>query len=240
MVSLVIVCLLLATVYKGTAGALWGSMETAQHVAAFGLCRDRFEQMRGGDFSAINVGNYPTTTVRLTHMGGFTRTPVTGTFSNTITLLSSPARKQVNLGLAWTYRGRNLKETLSGCIVDRKSTASLLGTLTGYLYLNPNGTAPERFTVTLVDGSTLGYSNIVSLSQATSSVFRATHVRIKVAGSDTQTTLQYNYQPFPMANSKQWDLDASTMRLSFRYYPAVGSGTWRMRTTAQNALISCQ
>lgn len=234
-VCLMLTCLLLGTVYLGVTRATEGSMMTAQRVAAFGLCRDRFEQMRGGDFASITATNYPIATVTLTHMGGLKHQELTGTISNTITSLASPARKQVSVVVAWTFRGRAFQEYVSGVIVDRASTMSVIGSVSGSVIVNPNTSAPTIFVLTLPDNSQIGLSSLVS---GFSFSGPAQHVRYKAGGSGIQTTLLYNFQPYPMSNAKQWDLDSSAMTVTVAQNAS--SGKWTLTVDSISTVISCQ
>ena len=243
LISMVLVTMIVAGLYTCTEQALRGGSINAMHVAAYGLLQDKFEQMRGGVFSDISVANYPTQAVVITTSGGMNGTnTITGTFSCTVTNLAAPARKMVQLTLSWNYRGfTNISETLAGSIVDPNAAASLMGSLTGYLYMNPSGGAPAQFTLTQLGGGTLTWANITNLSQVGSTVFTASDLVIQVGGSGTQTTIQYNYQPFPMSNAKQWTIDdTSGFRTRFIYCPSNSPPCWRMRVSGQNAVISTQ
>ena len=154
LVCMVILAIVIAGLYNGTEVCARGSTANAMHVAAYGLLQDKFEQMRGGDFSAISVANYPTQTLTITTMGGMNgASRISGTFSCTVSNLTAPSRKLVQLQVNWNYRNQALSEKLVGAIVDPNVTASLMGSLTGYLLLNPSGSAPLQFTLTPFDGS---------------------------------------------------------------------------------------
>ena len=234
-VSLMLACLLLGTIYIGVTRATEGSMMTAQRVSAFGLCRDRYEQMRGGDFSAITASNYPTATVTLTYLGGLTRQPITGTISNTITVLAAPSRRQVRVFVAWNFRGRAFSEYVSGVIVDRASTISVIGSLSGTVILNPSTSAPALFAITLPNSTQIGLANLVSGFSYSGD---ATHVRYKAGGSGIQTSLLLNFQPYPMSNAKQWDMDSASMTVALQQNAT--SGKWSLTIDGIDTVISCQ
>lgn len=240
LVSLALAAIVVCALYSGTELAMRGTTANAQRVAAYGLCQDRFEQMRGHAFSDITVANYPTQSVQITTASGFNATgTVSGTISCTITNLASPSRKQVQIYLNWNFRSVNYQESLAGCIVDRNAAASLLGTVSGYLYLNPAGVNPLQFLLTFPDGSTQPFSTITNLSKTLSTIYNVRHVTVQVGGAGTQTTVQYNYQPLPMSNARQWDVDStSTFRTSFKYDTTVTPASWRMRLTGQGVVIS--
>lgn len=234
-VSMMLTCLLLGTIYLGVTRATEGSIMTAQRVAAFGLCRDRFEQMRGGDFAAITSSNYPAATVSLTHLGGLKRQENTSTISNIITSLVGPSRKQVQVFVGWTFRGRAFQEYVAGVIVDRASTISVMGSVSGSVILNPTTGAPSLFTITLPDNTQIGLSSLVSGFAYSGP---AQHVRYKSGGSGVQTTLLYNFQPYPMSNAKQWDLDSSSMTVALSQNGS--SGKWSLTIDSINTVVSCQ
>lgn len=240
LISMVLLTIIVGAFYTGTELAYRGSTLNAQRVAAYGLCQDRFEQMRGGAFSDITYAKYPAQTVRITTGTGLNATNIiTGSISSTITNLVNPSRKMISITTQWNYRNRSNQETLVGCLVDRASAASLQGTLSGKLFLNPDGDDPLQFLLTLPSGSTMDFSNITNLSKVGYTMFYAQHLRVQVGGGDMQT-MQFNYQAFPMSNAKQWDIDAPTsFRASFKYETnGVGVLCWRVRLTGFNTTIS--
>ena len=240
MVSMALITIIAAALYVGTEQATRGSAVNAMHVAAYGLLQNQFEQMRGGVFSAISVANYPTQTMVITTSGGMNATnTITGLFSCTVTNLASPSRKQVQLTLTWRYRNfTNITETLAGSIVDPNATASLMGSLTGYIYLNPNG-PPTQFTLTQLGGGTITWGSITNLSMSNSTTYTVSDLLFQVGGAGTQTTIQYNYQPFPLANAKQWTIDDATGFRARISYSATNS-CWKLRVSGQSAVISTQ
>jgi len=241
LISMVLLTIIVGAFYTGTELAYRGSTLNAQRVAAYGLCQDRFEQMRGGSFSDITYAKYPTQTVRITTGTGLNATNIiTGSISSTITNLVNPSRKMISITTQWNYRNRSNQETLVGCLVDRAAAASLQGTLSGKLFLNPDGDDPLQFLLTLPSGSTMDFSNITNLPMVGYTMFYAQHLRVQVGGGGMQTTVQFNYQTFPMSNAKQWDIDAPTsFRASFKYETnGVGVLCWRVRLTGFNTTIS--
>ena len=243
LVCMTVITLVIGGLYVGTEQATRGTMVNAMHVAAYGVLQDKFEQMRGGAFSAISTANYPTQTIIITTSGGMNAAnKVSGTFSCTVTNLAAPSRKQVLLTLAWNYRSfTNITETLAGSIVDPAATASLMGSLTGYLYLNPAGGTPVQFSLTQLSGGTLTWASITNLSMTNTTVYTATDLLIQAGGAGTQTTIQYNYQPFPMANAKKWNIDdTSGFRASIKYCPSNSPPCWRVRVSGQKSVISTQ
>ncbi len=237
MISMVLLIIIVGAFYTGTEIAYRGSTLDAQRVAAYGLCQDRFEQMRGGAFSDITYAKYPTQAVNITTGTGLNATNITtGILSCTISNLAAPSRKMITVTARWNYRSISNQETLVGCLVDRTAAASLQGTLTGVLILNPTGANPMQCLLTLPDGSTLNFASITNLPKIGSTAYMAQHLRVQVGGAGTQTTVQYNYQPFPMSNAKQWDIDdPQKFRASFKY---VTNDIWRVRLTGQGVVIS--
>ena len=92
---------------------------SAQQTAAFGLCVDLYEQMRGDDYDDVTVSNYPVQTLRMTHLGGSQRIPIHCTRLCRITNRSNPARKEVKIDVNWTYLGKPLSESLSGMLFKK-------------------------------------------------------------------------------------------------------------------------
>lgn len=238
-ISLTLTCLLLAAAYEGSKAAWQGSMFTAQHVSAFGLCRDRYEQMRGGDFTVIVSSNFPVATVQITELGGFNRLPLTGSISNIITSLANPARKSVQIFVTWTYRNHTMTESISGCIADRNSKCSVLGTVSGTIVLNGSTTNnPTLFSMILPDGTVYGLANLANHNFSYSGPI--THLTYKPNNSGTQSSLLYNYQPYPMANAKRWDLDSTDALNCDNFSYDAASKKWTIDLTGFDTVISCQ
>jgi len=91
---------------------------TSQHYAAYSLCRESIEQMRGANYGMISITNFPSTNMFLTHLGGTSRLPLycTRYCTNGIVELSSPTRKRVTVAVSWTYRGRDQIEMMTGYV----------------------------------------------------------------------------------------------------------------------------
>jgi type II secretory pathway pseudopilin PulG len=89
----------------------------AQRQAAFGLCTELLEQMRSvTNFAMVNITNFPSQTLRLTHLGGSKRIPLPCTRDCVVNPLNSPTRKEVQVRVNWTYRGKPMGETLNSVI----------------------------------------------------------------------------------------------------------------------------
>jgi type II secretory pathway pseudopilin PulG len=88
---------------------------SAQHVSAFGLCKERLEQMRAlatTNFAGITTAAFPTETITLTHAGGTIYRALGCSRSSTVTTLDDPLRKSVTISVAWTFAGRNRSERI--------------------------------------------------------------------------------------------------------------------------------
>ena len=96
---------------------------SAQHLVAYGLCRDRLEMMRATPFASLSMTNtaFATTTVNMTHLGGKNKVRLQGTVTCSITDFTVPTRKHCVVTVNWTYIGRSLHETLSGIIYDKSN-----------------------------------------------------------------------------------------------------------------------
>ena len=112
--------LVIIGVYAGISLGTSLNYASAQRVAAFGLCRDLYEQMRGADYTNVTAVVFPTTTMRLTHLGGSQHLPQMCTRSCTIDELLNPTRKVVNITVAWNYMGNSLQESLDGVIYQKR------------------------------------------------------------------------------------------------------------------------
>ena len=97
---------------------------SSQHVAAFGLCKSRFEQMRGmqrDSYASITEGAFPIeASLPLTHAGGQRRIPLACTRSTDIRDLENPTRKEVVITVAWTFAGRPMQERLDAVIYEKR------------------------------------------------------------------------------------------------------------------------
>ena len=96
---------------------------SAQRVAAFGICRERFERMKSLEFGQLTTTNdlFATSAVRLTHLGGRTGVAMTGTCSAVLVDLPDPVRKHITISVTWRFQGRDSTESVSGVIFDKGS-----------------------------------------------------------------------------------------------------------------------
>jgi hypothetical protein len=238
-VALALVSLVAGSVYSSMVVGSTVCMATAQRIAAFGLCVDQFEQMRGADYATVTVSNYPSTVVRITHLGGTARLPLTGTRSNVVVSLLEPARKQITVTVGWEYRGRSYEESLSG-MVFRRDAHSPIGTgavVGGLININPNNSADHQFVLTLQDG------NMVTRDQLTQDypgyTGPATCVFGKPKGNGNQNNLLVNGQVMSLLNANTYQISSSSMtvRLYNDKINAKGKamGKWWISITAVGA-----
>ncbi len=109
----------LAAVMSGIISANRLSYSVAQHQAAWGLCQERFEQMRAADdFWNITTTNFTDETdLFLTHLGGSTKVRMLADRTVQIeNFMDTPVRKRVTIDVDWEYRGTNQNERLQGMI----------------------------------------------------------------------------------------------------------------------------
>ncbi|OGV45770.1 MAG: hypothetical protein A2X46_09725 [Lentisphaerae bacterium GWF2_57_35] len=87
-----------------------------QRMAAFGLCKEWYEQMRSVGYTNVTETTFSPSTIKVTHVGGRYRMPLYGVRSCTIRTLANPERKEVDIRLRWTYHDRELEEGVQGVI----------------------------------------------------------------------------------------------------------------------------
>jgi len=92
---------------------------SAQRVAAFGLCQEVVEQMRGSEYANVNTNNFTETNIRLTHLGGSERLPLNATRRSTIADQAGPTRKDITVTVEWTYRGKPFAETATAVLFEK-------------------------------------------------------------------------------------------------------------------------
>lgn len=116
--------LVIAGLIRGIIAANQMNYLSAQRVAAFGLCRQRYEQMRAvprDRFATLTSTNalLATTPVRITHLGGAQAIALTGTCSVAMADFNSPRRKHVTVRVNWEFKGRAYQESASGVLYDK-------------------------------------------------------------------------------------------------------------------------
>ncbi|MFC1452838.1 type II secretion system protein J [Verrucomicrobiota bacterium] len=120
LVASALVGLLTVAVYSVVINAVSLNYAVAQRVAAFTLCKEKLEQLRGSDYHSVTASNCAAQTVFLTHLGGTARVPLTGTRAGSLTGLSNPDRKSVTVTVQWDYRGRQFEESMTGVIYRKE------------------------------------------------------------------------------------------------------------------------
>ena len=115
-VSSILSTMVIGGIYSGIQTGMNLNYASAQNIAAFGLCQERLEQMRGTVYSDITSTTFPEESLFLTHLGGSERLPLTATRSSTIADLTNPARKEVTVTVSWDYRGRALSQSITGFV----------------------------------------------------------------------------------------------------------------------------
>jgi type II secretory pathway pseudopilin PulG len=124
LVEVVVVTILTSLVLLGViTGVVRGNQlnyANGQRMAAFGLCKELYEQMRAAEYTNVTTEVFAPTTVRLTHMGGQYRIPLYAQRSCTITNLVDPVRKVVQIQVEWIYKEKELQESLNGVIYQKR------------------------------------------------------------------------------------------------------------------------
>jgi hypothetical protein len=91
----------------------------AQRVAAFNLCRERIEQMRGMPFDVLISTNFPPEQLSLTHLGGSACAVIDCMRSCSLSVTSNPTRAEVEVAVQWEFRERPMEESAFGVIYER-------------------------------------------------------------------------------------------------------------------------
>lgn len=237
-----LIAILAIGVYSSIVQGTFINQNTAQHTVAFGLCRERLEQMRGVSYASVNTNVFANEAMPLTHLGGYTRTPLTCTLSNTITDLSTPTRKAISVTVAWTCRNLTSTEALYGVIYQKEedSIPLLRGDISGSININPNNSANNEFTLTTPSGTVTrdtlaqtygGYNG------------PATMVHIKPKGNGNQNTLTVNGAPFSLANSTTYTFISDHMTVALRNDKVKNGkamGQWWIDITATDTTIKTE
>jgi Tfp pilus assembly major pilin PilA len=116
MVAVAILAISIAAIYGAVSIGTGLVYASAQRTTAFALCKERIERMRATDYASIAPSNFPPETVKLTHLSGMGRQPLTGTRSSVIVEKTPVTRKEVTVTVTWEFRGRTLTETAHGTI----------------------------------------------------------------------------------------------------------------------------
>jgi prepilin-type N-terminal cleavage/methylation domain-containing protein len=116
MIALVILSVIAVGLLHGITTSIRLNYAATQRAAAFSLCMDLYEKMRGANYYDVVPTNFPTETLRLTHLGGSQRVPLYCQRTCQIIEQSNPTRKEIRITVQWVYMGRTLRETLDGMI----------------------------------------------------------------------------------------------------------------------------
>lgn len=244
MVAMALTVVGIAAVYAGISQGQRMNYLTAQRVAAFGLCRDTLEQIRGMDYESVTTNAYSSQTVQITHLGGSRRIPLMATRTCDIASYSSPPRKAVTVMISWEYRGRTNSECARAVLFFRDSrpeATTVGGSIGGQLAINPNNNADHEFKLTLADGTeitrdTLADHNYLGYSGAASAI----HLRCK--GNSSQNTLSYNGQPYTFQNNLTYDIVGSPMTVNLFNDNINGAGKsmgkWFIQVTTSDGTIT--
>jgi Tfp pilus assembly protein PilV len=93
----------------------------SQQAAAFNLCLDLLEEMRGvEDFDYVTDAHFPDTTLRLTGLGGLQRAALNCKRKCNIIDHNNPARKEIKIKVDWVYLGKSMQQTLDATIYQRE------------------------------------------------------------------------------------------------------------------------
>lgn len=120
MIALVIVSMIAVGLLYGVMASVRLNYAAAQRAAAFSLCMELYEQMRGADYDHITPTNYPPQTVRMTHLGGSQRVPLFCQRTCQIVERDNPRRKEIEIAVRWVYQGKTLTERLNGMILEKR------------------------------------------------------------------------------------------------------------------------
>ncbi|MCK5849358.1 MAG: prepilin-type N-terminal cleavage/methylation domain-containing protein [Kiritimatiellae bacterium] len=242
LVGMLLVSLLVSGIFLGVVQGTRANYASAQHIAAFGLCKERIEHMRGVAFSSVTADNFPTEELNLTHMGGSQRLPLTCSRSSTIANLTSPTRKAVTVSVNWNFRGWTLIEYANGFIFHKDGTAGgeiASHSVGGQININPNNRPDHEFIVTLSTGTITrddlhqdypGYSGPALLAH------------LKPKGNGNQNSMTVDGQPYSVNNSTSYDIASETMTVNI-YNDNVNPtgkaiGKWWIAITTDNATIT--
>lgn len=227
-----------ASIVQGT----YINQNTAQHTVAFGLCRERLEQMRGVGYASVNTNVFSNEDLPLTHLGGFTRTPLTCSLTNTITELTVPTRKAITITVSWSCRDLLSHETLYGVIYQKEEdTIPLLrGDISGSININPNNSADNEFTMTTPSGTITRDTLTQSYGGYSGS---ASDLRVKPKGNGNQNSLIVNGAPFSLANCNTYSILSTQMSVVLRNDKVKNGkalGKWWIDITATDATIKTE
>lgn len=241
-VASALIALLSIGIFSGVTQGVFLNNNTAQHTVAFGLCRERLEQMRGVSYASVSTNVFPNETLSLTHLGGFNRLPLTCTLVNTITENASPTRKIVSVKTEWIYKSMTNYETLYGVIYQKEGDALpvLRGDLGGSININPNNSPDNAFTMTTASG-TITRDTLTQTYGGYSGP--ASNVYLKPKGNGNQNGLTVNGAPYSLENCSAYTITANNMNVVLRNDKVKNGkalGKWWIDITATDAIITTE
>ena len=183
-----LVAILSACVFRGILTVKQNSQALAQHIAAQGLCMQRYEEMKSVAYENVDELYFPVTNVLLCALS---KDPTKGRLMAEISNGVDKAWSQdlnvdmakVDITCRWTFRGRERSETLHGVIVNGYSTYAENGTLSATIDLNPNYMKPQMFYARTTDGTVYTQANIDALPSS----FNATTLVVMPGGGGRQS-----------------------------------------------------
>lgn len=206
-----LVALLSACVFRGILTVKDHARATADHIAAQGLCMERYESMKSVAWDNVTRDAFPTTNVLLSSLS---KDPTRGRLMAEITnnieggVQDFIRIKNVDITCRWTFRGRERSETIHGIIVDGYSTYAEAGSLSvSDFKLNPNYALPQMFYVRTVDGEVYTQLNI---SQMPSSL-DATTIVVMPGGGGERQSVSLNGESRSVSNEKTIAFTASAL-----------------------------
>lgn len=213
-VAMVLTSLLIGGIYTGVVSGMNLNYAVAQRVAAFGLCRERLEQMRSSEYADVTSDTFGNEQLDLTHLGGSERLPLVCARVSTIATLDNPARKAVEVEVTWQYRGIDYKESVAGLVFARFASVlpGLTGDIGGEININPNNSPDNEFVLTLPDGSTVTRDDLHQNYAGYTGP--ATLVHIKPKGNGNQNSLTLNGDVFTVMNGSLYDIEADNMTVN--------------------------
>lgn len=242
-IAMLLVTMLVGGIYQGITQSVVVNYSVAQRVAAFSLCKDALEQMRGVRFADISddvmdiFGENP---IRMTHLGGSAMVPLFATPSITITDETDPVRKEVEISVSWEYRGRGYTESIRGVLLYKDDPSTGKNMLSGTININPNNSPQAHFVLTLLDDSEIDRNDLHQDFGGYSGMAKAVHVMPKGAGNQNGLTL--NSVPYPLDNGRVYDISSNNMQVNL-YNDNIDEnngkamGKWWIQILALDAVI---
>lgn len=239
--SMLLVTVLVGAICKGLTHSVAVNYMVAQRIAAFSLCKDSLEQMRGMEYSTVSTNLFTNEVIQLTHLGGTARLPLTAVRTIDINSQTNPTRKAVTINIAWNYRGRQLSESVDGMLLYKDDSALAGGNiLTGDINIDPNNSPDNEFVLTLPDSSTITRDDLHQDYPGYTGLASSIYVMPK--GTGNQNGLTLNSQPYPLDNGKLYEIDSNNMQVIL-YNDHINPsgkavGKWWIQVMALDAVIS--